>query len=207
MDTEHLEFREIYDTFQPRILRYLTRMLGSQEAEDLTQEVFVKVNQALESYRGEAQLSTWIYRIATNAALDRQRSASFRQAIQEAFPQSCTDTTELESADQDVWTGQKPPSVELQIVREEMDECIANFIKELPESYRTVLVLSELEGLRNNEIADILGVTLGTVKIRLHRAKEKLKEKLSTGCEFYWVENNEFVPNLRKTSEKPRKTS
>lgn len=182
-------------------------MLGSHEAEDLTQEVFLKVNQALESFRGEAQLSTWIYRIATNAALDRQHSASFRQAAQEASPGGGAESGEMGIEDKDVWTGQKPPSVELQIVREEMDECIAGFIKDLPESYRTVLVLSELEGLRNSEIAEILGVTLNTVKIRLHRAKEKLRERLETGCDYYWVEGNEFVPNLRKTSEKPQKTS
>src|SRR5574342_539452 len=78
MSGSGFELQEIYDAFQPRILRYLTRLVGQFEAEDLTQEVFVKAGQALGSFRGESQLSTWIYRIATNAALDRLRSRSFQ---------------------------------------------------------------------------------------------------------------------------------
>ena len=78
-----------------------------------------------------------------------------------------------------------------------MNECIRGYIEKLPESYRTVLVLSEREGLRNNEIAKILGVTLDTVKIRLHRAREILKEGLRNNCDSYWIEDNEFLPELK----------
>ena len=87
-----------------------------------------------------------------------------------------------------------------------MNECIRDFIEKLPEAYRTVLVLGELEGLRNKEIAEILGVTLDTVKIRLHRAREKLKEELVAHCDSYWIEGNEFVPDLRYALEEFRKT-
>ncbi len=87
METTQSEFQEIYDAFQPKILRYLTRMLGSHEAEDLTQEVFLKVDKALGSFKGESRLSTWIYRIATNAALERVMNFSKRDCYTEGYEQ------------------------------------------------------------------------------------------------------------------------
>ena len=185
MNTSVSEFQIIYDTFQPKILRYLTHLAGEQEAEDLAQETFVKVHQGLENFRGESQLSTWIYRIATNTALDRLRSPSFQRAAQASLSEKLEET---QIADKVIGAEEKKPLIEKQLIREEMNECIRGYIEKLPESYRTVLVLSEWEGLRNSEIAEILGVTLNTVKIRLHRAKTKLKEELETHCEFYWVE-------------------
>ena len=80
-----------------------------------------------------------------------------------------------------------------------MNECIQGFITKLPENYRTILVLSEFDGFKNDEIAKILGVSLETVKIRLHRGREKLKEVLGEHCEPYWIEDNEFVPELKRT--------
>lgn len=83
--------------------------------------------------------------------------------------------------------GQKPP-IEKGLIRDEMNDCIRGYIEQLPEDYRVVLVLSEYEGIKNSEIAEILGVSLDTVKIRLHRAKMKLKEELESHCELYWIE-------------------
>ena len=197
MDNSEVEFQEIYAVFQPKILRYLIRLVGENEAEDLTQEVFVKVSQALKNFRGESQLSTWIYRIATNAALDRLRSPSFQWITQNGLPDDSIEAGEAEVDDRDAWTGEKKPLVEQQLVRKEMNECVRGHIERLPENYRTVLVLSEWEGLRDNEIAEILGITLTTAKIRLHRGKEKLKEELETHCDSYWIEENEFLPDLK----------
>ena len=73
------EFTAIYAAFQPKIYRYLARLVGKQVAEDLTQEVFVKVGKALSTFHNESQLSTWIYRIATNTAIDRMRNPAFQQ--------------------------------------------------------------------------------------------------------------------------------
>jgi RNA polymerase sigma-70 factor (ECF subfamily) len=192
-----LGFENIYEAFQPKIHRYLIHMVGEYEAEDLTQEVFMKVSQALENYRGEAGLSTWLYRIATNAALDRMRSPSFRWTVQNCLPDDLIENDELEIDDRNAWTGEKTPLVEPQIYRKEMNECILDFVMKLPESYRAVLVLSEFERLRNNEIAEILGLSMGTVKIRLHRAREKLQENLAANCDSSWIEENEFVPELK----------
>jgi RNA polymerase sigma-70 factor (ECF subfamily) len=195
MNTSKSEFDEIYDAFQPKILRYMARLVSDDEAEDLTQEVFAKISRALNTFRGEASLSTWVYRIATNTALDRLRSPSF-QRVQIAVSEPGSNG-EPEIQDRNTATGEKTPLLEHQVFRKEMNECIRDFIEKLPESYRTVLILGEFEGLKNTEISEILGVSLHTVKIRLHRAREKLKEELIAKCDSYWLDDNEFLPKLR----------
>ena len=197
-----LEFEKIYDAFQPRLHRYLARLVGEDEAEDLTQEVFVKAAKALEGFRGESKLSTWLYRIATNTALDRLRSPSFQRTAQIRLSDDSIEKGEAEIEDRDAWTGEKMPLVEQRHDRMEMNECILDFVERLSENHRTVLVLSELEGLRNKEIAEVLGITPGTVKIRLHRAREKLKAELQAHCDSYWIEENEFLPDLKSALTK-----
>ncbi len=194
MDRHSIEFQEIYDAYQPKILRYLIRLVGQAEAEDLTQEAFIKAGRSIRYFRGESSLSTWLYRIATHTALDRLRSRSFQrqQAAASLSDGECGSPQFITNA----LTGENTPTAEKQLIRKEMDSCLLGFIAGLPENYRTILVLSELEEVANNEIAEILGVTLGTVKVRLHRAKEKLKQALLLHCDSYWVEENEFIPNL-----------
>lgn len=200
-----LEIQNIYNTFQPKILRYLARLVGEHEAEDLTQEVFIRVSQALKTFRGKSQLSTWIYRIATNAALDRLRSPSFQRVVQKRLSDDSIPGDGIEAEDKDVWTGEKTPLVDQQVIRKEMNECIRNFIEKLPEDYRTVIILSELEDLQNREIAEVLGASLDTVKIRLHRARAKLKKELETNCSFYRDERNELACDLKSAWKEFRK--
>jgi RNA polymerase sigma-70 factor, ECF subfamily len=152
-----LEFQNIYIDFQPKILRYLADLAGADEAEDLSQETFIKVERGLEGFRGESQLSTWIYRIATNTALDRMRSASFQQNshLKRGDQQDLEDVEDI--ADRDPISGEPAISVEKDCVRNEMSCCLMSYIERLPESHRTVLLLSDLEELGNQEIAEILG--------------------------------------------------
>jgi RNA polymerase sigma-70 factor (ECF subfamily) len=111
MNTIGLEFEHIHAAFRPKIERYLTRMIGEYEAEDLTQDVFVRISQALKTFRGECELSTWIYRIATNAALDRLRSPSFQRSVQNSSPNPFVEDREIEIDDTNIWTGEKVPLV------------------------------------------------------------------------------------------------
>jgi len=196
-DSADRDFKYIYDEFHPKILRYITNLVGEFEAEDLTQDIFAKVSQALADFRGESKLSTWLYRIATNAALDRLRSPAFKQTAQRNTPSPNAEDTDLEIDDRNIWTGELVPIPETQVVRKEMSACVQDYIRRLPESYRTVLALSEFECLSNQEISDILGVTIGTVKIRLHRAREQLKKDLIENCPSYWVDGNEYLPDLK----------
>jgi len=185
------KFQKIYEDFRPKIIRYLTRMVGDSEAEDLTQEVFTKISQALKTFRGESQLSTWVYQIATHVALDRIRQrSSVRHGEKKNLPVEAIAESEK---DKDIWTGEQTASTEQQVIRKEMNGCIREMIESLPENYRAVLVLSELEELKDSEIADILGLRLHTVKIRLHRARAKLKKELTTACLFYRDDCNELA--------------
>lgn len=197
MSYDEAEFLKIHQEFQPRVHRYLSQLVGESEAEDLTQDVFIKIHRSLENFRGESKLSTWLYRIATNTALDRMRSPSFRRIVQENKLDTSIDEVASDSDDIDTWSGEKISMIEQQYVRNEMNECIRAFIEELPENYRTVLLLSELEGFKNKEVAEILGLSLSTVKIRLHRARGKLKQELEAHCESYWIEENEYLPDLK----------
>jgi len=190
-----INFQKIHDDFRPRILRYLTRMVGKEEAEDLTQEVFARISRALKSFRGESKLSTWVYKIATNAATDRLRRSSSRPGHERQM--NIEDIAETEE-DKEIWTGERTPSTEDRVIRQEMNGCIREIIETLPETYRSVIILSELEGFKDAEIADILGLSIEAAKIRLNRARTRLKKELKTACVFYRDERNEFACD-RKT--------
>lgn len=178
-----MDFKALHDRFRPRVRRYLARLVGEREAEDLTQAVMLKVHQGLARFRGDASVATWIYRIATNAALDALRRKTSPPLAE----------IELESDEADLPAGAQTASAETTAVREEMNACIDEFIERLPENYRTVMALSELEGFKNEEIAVILGISLDAVKIRLHRARERLRRDFEAGCSFYRGEDNELA--------------
>jgi RNA polymerase sigma-70 factor (ECF subfamily) len=186
-------FAAIYADLQPKVLRYLKGLIGPDEAEDIAQNVFLKVHAGLKDFRGEASLSTWIYRIATNAALDRLRSRSFRESAQVASDAAARGDTAGAGAVTDDADNGAEPSAESLFMRKEMNECIANFVDTLPENYRTVLALSDLDGLKNREIADILGLSVDAVKIRLHRARRELKKRFDAECNLYRTEANELA--------------
>jgi len=191
------EFRRIYEAFHPKVLRYLTRLAGEGEAEDIAQTVMLKVREGLPGFRGEARLSTWIYRIATNAAFDRLRRSGPGQA--ESYPAAQPESDlDLESSPLEA----RSPSAEATVIREEMNACIREFIGRLPEHYKTVMVLSELEGFTNAEIAQILEASLDTVKIRLHRARERLRRELQAGCSFHRDEPNAFACDRKPQADR-----
>ena len=168
MNPVALDFEKIHADFRPKIQRYLTRLVGAPDAEDLTQEVMLKINRALNTFRGEAKLSTWIYRIATNTALDRLRNSSTRPIVENAVSDDMLDADTL--------------SLDEQICHKERYECYRDFVQDLPPNYRTVVALSELEELAVAEIADILGLSVDVVKIRLHRGRTKLIDALKNHC-------------------------
>lgn len=184
MQNQHtdLDFTIVYQEFHPKILRYLERLTGDkEEARDLTQEVFLKINQGLINFEGMSSLSTWIYRIATNVSHDRFRSASFRKGKKQTLSD---EFIEDNKENKNVWTGEQESSAAQQLVKKEMSSCINRYIYDLNEDYQKVLVLSEYEGLKNKEIASILGVSLDTVKIRIYRARIQLKKRMERGCDI-----------------------
>ena len=182
-----LDFSDVFREYQHHIYNYLLRMTQNKAvAEDLTQETFIRVHRSLPSFRGEASISTWIYRIATNISLDYFKRSGNRLVAQAVS----LDEIEFEGE----WVADRnSTSPEKLADQSEMSECVQSFIHRLSPSYRAVLVLHDLQGLKNREISDVLDIPLSTVKMRLHRARNKLRESLNKGCDFNQDEQNVFV--------------
>jgi RNA polymerase sigma-70 factor (ECF subfamily) len=181
------EFSAVYAEYYPKIAGYLRRLVGDADAEDVAQETFVKVNRSLDSFRGESRFSTWIYRIAMNTAMDHLRKPSARQALRQG-----QGTEEGEILFDNDSIPDKAPLHDTLLLRRDMNDCIRGLVDDLPEKYRTVLVLAEIEGLTNAETGAVLGLSLHTVKIRLHRARTQLKKSMETACNLYNDERNEL---------------
>jgi RNA polymerase sigma-70 factor (ECF subfamily) len=189
MANREFDFKKIHDTYSLRINLYLRKLAGEDEAEDLTQETFTRVSRSLKNFRGQSSLSTWIYKIATNTAIDRIRKNKLAK-------NDLTLAAAEDVEDKNIWTGESR-ALDDQVIRKEMNSCIRNVIFKLPETYRTAIVLSELEGFNNEDIAKILGLGIESVKTRLHRARLKLKVELSKQCILYRDDRNEFACEQR----------
>jgi RNA polymerase sigma-70 factor (ECF subfamily) len=174
-------FAEIHEEHRERILHYLRRMTRDFPlAEELTQETFLRASRALSSFRGEGKVTTWLYRIATNLYLDHRRKKPVGIKVSELLP----DVEDLhDMADRD----RSGPKLADQLLEDsEMGGCVREFVDQLPSDYKAVIVLHDLEGLKNREIAQIVGCSLDTVKIRVHRARRLLRTALGEGCDFYY---------------------
>ena len=180
------DFAELYRVFRPRIIRYLGGMVGEAEAEDLAQDVFLKVSRGLPEFKGRSRISTWIYKIATNAALDRLRKPSLkRQSRRGPADDSSTGRAVIEAGDAEACAGEPLPTGETSVIRDEMLRCLWSYIDKLPAGQRAVAALSFFEGLKNAEIAEVLGINVQTVKMRLQRARSRLIAELEVHCGWF----------------------
>ncbi len=187
-------FGEVFREYERPLYNYLLRMTQNQAvAEDLAQETFIRVHRSLPTFRGEAKFSTWLYRIATNVSFDYFRRNPARQAKPDLSLEEAEPGKE--------WADETSPSPEERAAQSEMSVCVQRFIQRLPSTYRVVLVLHDLQGLKNHEIADVLDCPLSTVKIRLHRARNKLRAVLKAGCDFAHDERNVFVCEPKAENE------
>jgi len=193
------EFLNIYNEYYHKIIQYLSKIVGPNDAEDMAQDVFDKISRNLGGFNGKSKLSTWIYRIATNTAIDRLRSASYKQT---SGSTPLKDTSGFDSRIADNPFGS--PATDQALIRREMSGCVNEYIDNLPSDYKAVLVLRELEGLSNREIADFLEISLDNVKIRLYRARAKLKVLLSDGCDFYHNEQDVFACDRKPSHILPK---
>jgi RNA polymerase sigma-70 factor (ECF subfamily) len=157
-----------------RIFRYIRSMVqNTAEAEDLTQETFIRAYRGHDSLREEAAQTAWLYRIATNVCLDRLRQYARRDPME-----SGADIDEMEIAEPDT------PSLQKVIEQDEMSACVQGYLNRLPDNYRAVILLHDMHELSSPEIARLLDDSLPAVKIRLHRARLKLRAALEAACAF-----------------------
>jgi RNA polymerase sigma-70 factor (ECF subfamily) len=165
-------FEELVRRYQRPIVAYVYRMVGDYDAAlDLAQEVFIKVYNSLGRYRPEFKFSTWIYRIAHNAAIDHLRRVG------------ATRTEDLEAEGEGGRTFEKPfasatPSPEQETERGERRAEIEEVVCQLQPAYRELIVLRHSHDLSYDEIAEVTGLPLGTVKNRIFRAREAMRELL-----------------------------
>lgn len=162
-------FEELISSYEKKIYNYCLRMTNSHEdAEDLTQEVFVRVHRNLKKFRGNSRFSTWIYRIAHNLCIDRYRKS--KVATVSLFqPKGPDDEREVDfDADN--------PSPEEEVMRMELKKYLKESISRLKPQYRSVIVLRDIQQHTYEEIAEILRLPLGTVKSHISRARAALRE-------------------------------
>ncbi len=177
-------FEEHYD----RVYCYILGLVHDpDEAEDLTQDTFLRAYSQRDSLRDPSALLSWLYRIATHAALDR-----LRQRARRAPRESGADLEEVEVPDPGA------PNLEQAAEQQEMSACVQKYLADLSDAYRAVILLHDVHGLTASEIAETLELPLATVKMRLHRARRRLQAILQGACTFTHDERNVLICEPRK---------
>lgn len=173
---DHLAFEQLVRTYQHSVYRLLYRMIGDgEEARDLAQETFLKVYQKIDQFRGEADLKTWILRIAANQAINhrrwwlrrwRHRTLSLDEPADE---QQCVLSETISD---------QHPSMEQALLERERDGRLARALLKIKPAYRVAVVLRDIEGLSYEQIAAVLKISVGTVKSRIWRGRELLRQEV-----------------------------
>ena len=163
MNDSALATEALWSRFHRPILAFLSSRVGdAQTAEDLVQEVFIRAHAGIASLRDETRLAAWLFQIARNAVIDHYRSRRAPDAELEEMA-AADDASPL-------------------IAEQRLAEGVATMIEELPEEYRSVLRLTELEGLTQSEAASRLGLSVTAAKSRVHRGRERLREIILDCC-------------------------
>lgn len=171
---EEAAFNAFVLRYQERVFRILLRMLGDRaEAEDLAQEVFISIFKAIESFRGDSQLSTWVYRVASNHCRNRLKYlARRRQKQMDDFDEDAAFNAQGSTAPD------RPGMPDRLLEARQTERLLEEGLSRLDDEQRELVVLREIEHLSYEEIMAITGLPEGTVKSRLHRARTALREHL-----------------------------
>ena len=169
---DHEAFATLVGRYENRIVRLVRGMVPESDTEDVTQEAFLKAYRKLGNFDGRSSFYTWLYRIASNTAMDwRKKEKHRRHAPLPEGPEGEDAAQSFDAGPEDATT------------RRELSAKIDAAIEALPEKYHEILVLREIEGLSYEEISARLGMSKGTVESRLFRARERLRERLSAWME------------------------
>lgn len=169
---DHNAFGEIVEIYKDRIYQLCYRMLGNaHEAEDISQEAFIRAYVNIDRYNINRKFSTWLYRIATNLCIDRIRKKKPDYFLDAEV--KGTDGLNLYSQVQS-----KELTPDEKVAKMELQELIQMEILNLPEKYRSAIVLKYIEELSLKEISEVLDLPIGTVKTRIHRGREALRKQL-----------------------------
>jgi RNA polymerase sigma-70 factor (ECF subfamily) len=174
--------------YRPQIRSHILAMVrDAAEAEDLTQETYARALAGLDRLREPQAALAWLYRIATNVSLDRLRQRQRQPTVPVDPAVSAEKAAEAPARE-------RPASlIEAALERSEMSECVQGYLLTLPDDYRVAIFLHDVYGLSNPEIARLLGCSLATAKIRMHRARRRLRETLAAECTFELDERGVLV--------------
>jgi RNA polymerase sigma-70 factor (ECF subfamily) len=166
-------FTELIERHEARVFHHALRLMGnSQDAEEVLQDTFLQVYRNLDRFEERSRFSTWVYRIATNEALMRLRKASRKR---EVFLE--------DTIAKDEWRGDEifdfARSALDQVLDKEIVRLLEKVLAELPEEYRAVFTMRDIDGLSNAEVAEVLDISVPAVKSRLHRSRLYLRDRLS----------------------------
>lgn len=164
-----LSFEDLAKELSQPLFTYLRRMTGNTaDADDLLQETLMRIARGFPQFEKRSKAKTWAFRIATNVAIDSLRRSKKAHFVEFNETVNCSDFDEDDS-----------------LVLDEMNECIRKVMDNLPPYYRAALILYSLQGKSVAETAKICRISVSTAKIRIHRAKARLREALSKECNFY----------------------
>lgn len=174
-------FEELMDGYQKKIFNIALRMIGNHEdASELAQEVLIKIYKSIRSFKEEAAFSTWIYRITTNVCLDELRKRKNRTMI------SINEEIAVGDGEVSLQIADHGPTPEEILEQKETRKIIENAIGKLSPEHRTVIILRELQNLDYEEISEITKVPVGTVKSRINRARQELRNILKNKRELFY---------------------
>lgn len=163
-------FKELFDNYHAYIFNVCYRFVGDiHEAEDATQDVFIKIYRSIRKFRGDSSLSSWIYRIAVNTCLNLQRRKKFNYYVSLDFLMAD------KSSDQPFDVDNIP---DVQLERAEKERIVQEAIRSLPARQQTAIILQRYEELSYEEIAEVMQTSIPAVESLIHRAREKLSAKL-----------------------------
>jgi len=177
LDGDIAGFEKLVTRYQNKIMGYVGRMVNGdrEEAEDIAQETFIKAYRSLDSFRGQASFSTWLYKIATNLCIDRARTKKRR-------PQQAYSLDEPMDKDEEGGGGREIADSRFEpskgVERDELRTLVRETVGEMPEKQRQVLIMCDLQGMPYEEIAEALDIPLGTVKSRIFHARADLARRL-----------------------------
>ncbi len=178
-------------SFRPQVQRHILAMVRDRaEADELTQDTYTRAFARVDQLRDPQAALAWLYRIATTVSLDRLRQRGPSAVV---LDDEGTDGVE---------DRERPPSLlESALEQSEMSECVQSYLAALPDDYRIAILLHDAYGLSNAELAELVGCSLATAKIRVHRARRRLREALAAACSFEIDERGVLVCNPQPGSD------
>jgi RNA polymerase sigma-70 factor (ECF subfamily) len=174
-----MDFLEIHDHFYERLRKFILASVRNESVvDDLVQEAFIRIHENLGSVRDFGKVSSWVFRIAHNLCLDHFRARK-KSSSHKEIHEGLVDLQET--------------PLQKRMEQGEMSQCVQDQLNLLPESFRSVLIFSDVMELSHQEIADILGLSVENVKVRLHRARKRFNAILEKKCTFELDERNVLV--------------